>query len=348
MVYVSNLSRPSNLKLVAKLYKISFNKLEKHLSSDYKADPHYRFYKGNHMESHLYEGIQPGEFYDKLENVLESQKSAYKVNIALGYDLVSKTDDSDTRYFHPNLANTYVFSSPVAINSRADIRKKVISEIRSMELANKLNYPSSGYKLKAITGFKIYIYYRNHALGDSEAVIPKIIRDNKHVINFPRTNNKCVFHCIAWHSSKNSKKDHRKIQAQVKEAFKRYCSFKGIEYSLSLFRGFKPIDLLQFDKLEGCFQLAINVYKMDVATGKVECIRRSDKEYEAVDILSHQNNALYIKSIDMLQSKYQCAKCEVVLLARLNSATTPRTSASVSILKLPRRANYLHTRSEYD
>ncbi|KAG2780530.1 hypothetical protein PC129_g20637 [Phytophthora cactorum] len=285
------------------------------MSADYKADSKYRFYSGKQMESHLYEGVQPAEFYDKLENALASQKNAFKVNIALGYELVSLTDDSETRYFHPNLANTYVFSSPVAINSRADIRKKVISEIRSMELANKLNYPSSGYKLKAITGFKIYIYYRNHALGDSKAVIPKIIRDNKHVINFPRTNNKCVFHCIAWHSNKKSKKDPRKIQAQVKEVFKRYCSFKGIKYTLSIFRGFKPIDLLQFDELDDCFQLAINVYKMDVATEKVECIRRSGKEFEAVDILSHENHALYLKSIDMLQSKYQCAKCEMVFVS---------------------------------
>ncbi|ETN01457.1 hypothetical protein PPTG_24066 [Phytophthora nicotianae INRA-310] len=99
------------------------------------------------MESHLYEDIQASEFYDKLENVLASQKSAFKVNIALGYDFVSLADDEETRYFHPNLANTYVLSSPVAINSRGDIRKKIISEIRSMELANKLNYPSSGYKL---------------------------------------------------------------------------------------------------------------------------------------------------------------------------------------------------------
>ncbi|KAG2975404.1 hypothetical protein PC123_g26242 [Phytophthora cactorum] len=262
------------------------------MSADYKADSKYRFYSGKQMESHLYEGVQPAEFYDKLENALASQKNAFKVNIALGYELVSLTDDSETRYFHPNLANTYVFSSPVAINSRADIRKKVISEIRSMELANKLNYPSSG-----------------------KAVIPKIIRDNKHVINFPRTNNKCVFHCIAWHSNKKSKKDPRKIQAQVKEVFKRYCSFKGIKYTLSIFRGFKPIDLLQFDELDDCFQLAINVYKMDVATEKVECIRRSDKEYEAVDILSHENHALYLKSIDMLQSKYQCAKCEMVFVS---------------------------------
>ncbi|GMF12031.1 unnamed protein product [Phytophthora lilii] len=191
------------------------------------------------MESHLYETIEATDFYDKLENVLSPQVSAFKVNIAPGYELVSKTDPDDTRYFYPN------------------IRKKVISEIRSMELADKLNYLSSGYKLKAITAFKIFIYHRDHALGDSEAVIPKIIRENKHVINFPKTNNKCVFHCIAWHTFLSPKKDPRRIQAQVKEAFKRYCSFKGVNYSLSMFRSFKPIDLLQLDEVEDCFHLGI-------------------------------------------------------------------------------------------
>ncbi|KAG2957971.1 hypothetical protein PC116_g28582 [Phytophthora cactorum] len=205
------------------------------------------------MESHLYEGVEPFDFYDKLENVLLTQASAFKVNVALGYELVSRTDPDDTRYFYPNLANTYVFNKPVAINNKADIRKKVISDIRSMELADKLNYPSSGYKLKEITAFKIFIYHRDHALGDSEAVIPKIIRENKHVINFPKNNNKCVFHCIAWHTFQSPKKDPRRIQAQVKEAFKRYCSFKGVKYSLSLFRSFKPIDLLQLDEVEDCF-----------------------------------------------------------------------------------------------
>ncbi|GMF09975.1 unnamed protein product [Phytophthora lilii] len=58
---------------------------------DYKTDPRYRFYNGKHIESHLYEGIKPAEFYDKLENVLADQTNAFKVNIALGYDLVSLT-----------------------------------------------------------------------------------------------------------------------------------------------------------------------------------------------------------------------------------------------------------------
>lgn len=68
MVYVSNVSRPINQKLVAKQYNVSTETLEKHLSPDYKADPKYRFYNGNHMESHLYEGIEATDFYDKLEN----------------------------------------------------------------------------------------------------------------------------------------------------------------------------------------------------------------------------------------------------------------------------------------
>ncbi|KAG2766991.1 hypothetical protein Pcac1_g21725 [Phytophthora cactorum] len=315
MVYVSNVSRPTNQKLLAKQYKISVEILKKHMSPNYKTDPKYRFYNGKHMESHLYKGIQPAEFYDKLENVLSSQTNAFKVNIALGYDLVSLTDGDFTQYWHPNLANTYVFNSPVAINSRSDIRKKIISEIRSMKLASTLNYPKSGYKLKAITGFKIYIYFREHALGDSEAVIPQIIRDNKHIINFPKTNNKCVFHCIAWYLHQHAKKDPRRIQAQVKEVFKRHCSYKGVKYSLSLFRSFKPIDLLQLDKLEECFHFGINVYSMDVKTGNVECIRRSEREGVAMDILSHENNALYIKNIDMLQSKYQCSKCEMIFVS---------------------------------
>ncbi|EGZ30784.1 hypothetical protein PHYSODRAFT_473214 [Phytophthora sojae] len=184
-----------------------------------------------------------------------------------------------------------------------------------MELANKVNYPSSGYKLKSITGFRIYIYHRNHALGDSDAVIPKIIRENHHVINFPKTNNKCVFHCIAWQSIQDPKKNPRRIQAQVKEAFKRYCSFKGVKYSLNLFRSFKPIDLLQLDDVEECFKLSINVYTMDIESGKVECIRRSDNEYETMNILSHESHALYIKNVDMLQSKYQCKKCEMVFVS---------------------------------
>ncbi|GMF65755.1 unnamed protein product [Phytophthora lilii] len=249
------------VKVRAKQYNVSIETLEKQLSPDYKANPKYRCYNGNHMESHLYEGVEPSDFYNKLENVLSSQTSAFKLNIALGYELVSKTDPDDTRYFYLNLANTSVFNKPVAINSKADIRKKVISEIRSMELADKLYYPSSGYKLRRSLHLRFSSTIASMLLG-----IAKLL-------------------------------------------FLRLSAKASI-----LFRSFKSIDLLQLDEVEDCFQLGINVYSMEVASGNVECIRISDKGYEAMDILSHENHALYVKSIDMLQSKYQCPKCEMVFV----------------------------------
>lgn len=60
------------------------------------------------MELHLYKGIEANDFYDNFENVLSTQASAFKVDIALGYEIVINTDPDDTRYYYPNFANTYV------------------------------------------------------------------------------------------------------------------------------------------------------------------------------------------------------------------------------------------------
>ncbi|EGZ05013.1 hypothetical protein PHYSODRAFT_534938 [Phytophthora sojae] len=181
-----------------------------------------------------------------------------------------------------------------------------------MERADRLKYPKSGYKLKAITGFRVYNYKRNYTLGDSAAVIPKEFRDSIHIINFPKTNNKCVFHCIAYHGLGIAKQNPRTIQVHVKAAFKKYCEFKNIEYSLSLFRSFKPIDIFHFDELEECFKLAINVYSKDVSSGEVKCERESEKAYNVLNILSHSNRALYINNMDKFMSKYLCSKCEMI------------------------------------
>ncbi|GMF19476.1 unnamed protein product [Phytophthora lilii] len=148
-------------------------------------------------------------------------------------------------------------------------------------------------------------------LGDSKTVIPKIIRENKHVINFPKTNNKCVFHCIAWNTFQSAKKDPSRIQAQVKEAFKRYCFFKGITYTLILFRSFKPVDLPQLDEVEDCFQLGINVYSIVVASGNVECIDRTRGKklwifYHTRVTLSTSRASICFSLTDSLTEEVRC------------------------------------------
>jgi hypothetical protein len=256
MVFIGNVSQPKNQKLIAKQYKVSIDDLKKNLSSDYRDDPKYKPWVGTFGETHLYENIPTGEFYDKLENVLLSQKKAYKINLALGYTMYDPVNDEEF-YFYPNIANTNVYERPFVVNSRADARK-VISDIRMKELTDTLNYPKSGIKVKSINGFKIFIDYRDHALGDSDALVPEFIKNNRYIINFPRTNNKCVFYCIAYHLQEE--KNRRKVVAQVKDAFKRYCSYKGLDFSLSLYKGFKPIDLIEFDHLEECFLSSISTF----------------------------------------------------------------------------------------
>lgn len=309
MVFIGDVSKLKNQQLIAKQYKVSIEKLKKQLSPDYRDDPKYKPWIGMYGESHLYENIPTGEFYDKLEHVLLNQKKAYKVNLALGYTMYDPVNDEEF-YFYPNIANTNVYDTPFVVNSRADARK-VISDIRMKELSDTLNYPKSGIKVKSINAFKILIDYRNHALGDSDALIPEFIKNNRYIINFPRTNNKCAFYCIAYHLQ--TEKNRRKVVAQVKDAFKRYCSFKKLAFSLSLYKSFKPIDLFEFDQLEECFKLNINVYGFDVGTNAIECTRPTEGKYDdTLNILSHDNHAFYITNIDRVQSKYNCPKCTMV------------------------------------
>ncbi|GMF27610.1 unnamed protein product [Phytophthora lilii] len=256
-----------NQRLIVKQYDVSLEKLKKHLSADYRNDPKYKPWVGMYGETHLYEDIPAGEFYDKLETVLLSQKKAYKVNLALGYTLYDPVND-DEFYFYPNIANTNVYDKPFVVNSRADARK-VITDIRTKELSDTLNYPKSGVKVKAITAFKIYIDYRDHALGDSDALF--------------------------------------------KETFKRYCEFKELKFSLSLYKSFNLIDLLEFEQLEECFKLNINVYGYDIRTNAVECIRPTVGKYDdTLNILSHDRHAFYITNVERVQSKYSCSKCSMV------------------------------------
>jgi len=241
--------------------------------------------------------------------VLLSQKKAYKINLALGYTMYDPVNDEEF-YFYPNIASTNVYERPFVVNSRADARK-VISDIRMKELSDTLNYPKSGIKVKSINGFKVFIDYRDHALGDSDALVPEFIKNHRNIINFPRTNNKCVFYCIAYHLQEE--KNRRKVVAQVKDVFKHYCSYKGLDFSLSLYKGFKPIDLIEFDNIEECFNLNINVYSFNPDTNAVECMRPTEGKYEdTLNILSHDNHAFYITNVERVQSKYNCPKCSMV------------------------------------
>lgn len=311
-VYISKLT-PKNIKLVAEYHKKSAKELAAYLDPSYvkPKKPNFERVPMKTKEYHRYRNISPGEFYDELEKGLLKVNRTFRFHISLGYMLTSLADEDEDIEWYPS-DNTRISDDPYRVYSHSDI-KRIVSEIRSLELADKLNTSgfSSSYRIHYIDSFDIEIFYTNHKLG-AETSIPKAIKDNRHVFNFPKTENKCVFHCIAFHTRPDKSIPPHRIIRYVKTAFKRWCEFNGWKYTLELYRSYQPIDILEFDRLEECFQLNINTFAYD----KDEFIpqRRSQATYEAtLNILRYKGHAMYITNPDRFLSKYQCPKCQMML-----------------------------------
>lgn len=310
IVYLTNPSKPSNIPLVAKYYDKKISTIKRHLSPDFQFERDTSNFKGETYEWVAYEHFAPEAFYDELEKELLKQIRGFSINIQLGYDLIDMTDGSEI-YYYPT-SRTQVFDDNIKINSRTDIYKNVLAPLKALELAGRLNYPSSRYKLKAITGFKVVIHYRTHALG-ANIVIPDPIKKHQCVVNFPKTDNKCVLYCIAYHKQPEDTRRLDRLQAPVKEVFKQYCAFKGEEYSLKKFKSCEPIDIMEFDNLEECFEVRIVVWEMDLETLCVDKIRDSEKKFNStIHILDYKSHAMYISNIDHLLKKYPCPKCGMI------------------------------------
>jgi hypothetical protein len=328
-VYISNFETGRNRKLLAKTYKLSESRVERNLDKDYKRPGAYSFFKNKVLESHLYEYYTRDQIDDKIRSTLKGQKKAFKVNVQLGYKLIDRVSGLERNYWPAT--NTAIFDKPIAINSKDDIESKVMGFMQSKDFTERISYPSSSYQLKEITMSKIVITYRDHTLGEN-IVIPDAIKKNRFIIDFPKTENKCAFFCIAYHLNGDARVD--RMASLVKPRIKQYCEFKNIDYSPKFYKEMEPIDLLQFDELEDCFQLRMNVYEMDQDTLEISLIRESKKDYSnRINILDYQGHAMYITDLDMVLSKYPCNVCEAIFSTWKKLGDHKKTKCEFEVLE---------------
>lgn len=317
MVWVSNLSKSSNKQQIAKLNPKSIPRNSSVNERVYvlknavrRPKKSYSKSKKKTQETHTFERMPQAEVFPNLSEALRSQKQAFKVAIELGYNLIN-IQTGEKRYYSPSW-NTRISEDAIAINKKTDIQTKIIDIVESTDFASKIKYPSSAYKLNEITAVSARLFYRDHRLGDSTITIPEVIKNNQHIINFPTTNDKCVFHCIAYHLQTEGR-GYNRIKALVEDKFKQYCAFKVIEYSVPVFKSFEPIDILEFDESEECFDVAIDVHEMNLGSREMTYIRESDRESSnKINILDYNGYAMYIPRIDALSSKYPCDSCDMI------------------------------------
>jgi hypothetical protein len=70
---------------------------------------------------------------------------------------------------------------------------------------------------------------------------------------------------------------------------------------------------MQFDELEDCFKLNINVYEINPDTHERSKIRSSEKTYDnTINILDYKGHAMYITKLDTVLNKYPCNVCGAV------------------------------------
>jgi len=328
-VYISSFEKGKNRQFLANQYKISKSRISKHFTPNYKDPSSFSYRKTKVYDEYLYENYSRNDVMSNIRSVLAKQSKAFKAQVQLGYKLVDRITGLERNY-QPS-TNTGVFSKLIPINSKADIEKKIMSEMESKDFTERISFPSSSYQLKEITMAKIMIYKRDHVLGDNIA-IPDSIKKNKFIIDFTKTNNKCVFYCIAYHLENDARTD--RMIGPVKERVKEYCSYKVIKYSAKFFKEMEPIDIMQFDELEDCFQLSINVFEMDQQSLEISKIRESEKNYEnVINILDYKGHAMYIKSIDTILSKYPCNVCDAIFTTYEKLWSHKKTKCEFEVLE---------------
>ncbi|GMF66368.1 unnamed protein product [Phytophthora lilii] len=212
------------------------------------------------------------------------------------------------------------FPGPQTINTRKDAIDSM-DDLRNVVLEQTLDIPTSSYMLKSVDAFKLTLYYRTHKLGSEEAVIPEVIRSNRHVINFPQPpqSTKCLFYCIAYHLIEGEKPSRQRLVAPTKAAVKQWLTYKGVAFdSLTfpkLYKSLPPVELYQLSDVEDCFKLNIEVYTFDEETQEYSRAIDSTKSYDStMSILSHNSHAMYITDAERFVGKHGCSKCSMIFV----------------------------------
>ncbi|TMW63865.1 hypothetical protein Poli38472_002806 [Pythium oligandrum] len=282
--------------------------LKKHIVPQYKQKGAYEVTQGEVVTAHTWYHITRNEFEAEAYKVMSKLKKAVKVNVQLGYTLIHRTSGL-TREFWP-AANTAIFDGAIPINSKHEIKPKVVDYMGKIEFNNKISYPSSAWQLQYISAYKLMLIDRDHTLGE-KVETPDVIKMHRFIVDFQNEDNNCVLYCIAAHIDPDYNK--KRMVKPAKECFNQWCKFKGIEYTPKTFKEAERIDIMQFDELEECFNLSINVFEMDVQTEAVTKIRETVKEGSNVlNIFDYHGHAMYITNIDKVLAKYPCAQCGMI------------------------------------
>ena len=145
------------------------------------------------------------ELSQHLDDIFQEQKSAFKINLSVGFVMQDLTQPDNYRYFIPG-KNQMIFDTPYYITKKTQIRR-LVNKLKKLDIREVLKNerPNSKFQVYYITNVNYYVYNTNYPLRYVKD-LPDHIKNKKSLITLLRDRRgelyrdyKCMYRALCYH-----------------------------------------------------------------------------------------------------------------------------------------------------
>ena len=244
-------------------------------------------------------------------------QNAYSVQMGAGVILYNRAENY-YRYFRPSI-NMYILQNPLRIWNRAAL-DTAINQLIDMDVDAVIrNFrPDSGYNVVFITNLEYYVFVSDFALRgseDGEYNLPYYLESSHAVVTKFKVSGyekACVFVALAQHFNPSS--DARRVVRELNSLFQKWVKYCKLNHNMEVdsdIRKFKGVPLSQISRIEECFQINIDIFRLKpdktVLTEFSSQAPYEEKVY--LNLYKDHINLIRADRIDSYCKAYACRYC---------------------------------------
>ncbi len=257
--------------------------------------------------------LNPNEIYHALLIIMHKLGVAFKFNFGMSIVLKHRTNhDFRLWYAHENFM---VLDEPVYIHNLDDI-EQFIKRLKSEDIINKAMFDSrfsgSEWIFHQFAQVRVRVFPTDLPLSSPVDLsdLPDFVKRSRSVWTFKKdSGNICMFRCLSCLGCSNLEDAKGKMteitvnkQIFLEKTGRNDKTFQGVNMFGS--------DLQIFEDL---FKVRVNLYNLR-PDKKVSVLHRSIKSGDGIrelNVLVHNNHAMYIKCLSAFLHKYICRNCSM-------------------------------------
>ena len=206
------------------------------------------------------------EMMEYTNNIYDMQQSVLRLNLEFGLILMN-TKAGAYHYFVP-YSNEALFDRPIYVSKRQDLHRLRLQRLNITDFILRQR-PSTKWKQVLVAIVIFIVFHLNYPLGGVNIKLPDYVKSNKSIIALDRSregkfyrDHLCAFRCLATHQGHQ----HHGLESHTKILFSKWvqymldkCPDTNIDSDPKTFKGVELSQLVYFEK---CFQINVNVFRL--------------------------------------------------------------------------------------